>query len=94
MHRNKFKDFQNCIEDIDQYKLNYYDFNNIKILVLPQILNWSTGTGLLFPDNKLYSVLLKDNDLFYISKDENEDKYNVIVTCDSVNIYELEEDYD
>lgn len=25
---------------------------------------------------------------------ENNDKYNVIIICDSVNIYELEEDYD
>jgi len=93
LHQSKFKSFQECIEDIGQYKLNYYKFNNINILVLPQILDWSTG-GLLFPDNKLYSISLKDNTLFYISKDENEDKYNVILACTSVNIYELEEDYD
>ncbi len=60
--------------------------------MLPQLFDWSIG-GTLFPDNKLYSISLKYNTLFYISKNEDKDKYDIFITCSSATIYELEEDF-
>ncbi len=92
LDRNTFKSFQIFVENIDQNKLNYYNLGDTKILVLPQLFDWAIG-GTLFPDDKLYSISLKNNTLFYISKDKNKDKYGVIIACDSATIYELDEDF-